>query len=164
MSGGILVAGIGNIFLGDDGFGCEVIRRIQDRPRGGDGVRVIDYGIRGMHLAYDLLDGCDALVLVDALPDRGTPGELRVFEADRESLSATGGIDVHSMDPGAMMATLSALGGTPPRTVVVGCQAGVLTEGIGLSPPVEAAVPRAVEAVASVVAMLRDDAPAAEQS
>ena len=69
----ILVAGIGNIFLGDDGFGPEVMRHVPQHVAG-PRVRVVDYGIRGMHLAYDLLDGCDALVLVDALPDRGAPG------------------------------------------------------------------------------------------
>ena len=76
-----LVAGIGNIFLGDDGLGCEVVRRLSqaDLPAG---VRVVDYGIRGLHLAYDLLDGCDRLVLVDALPERGAPGHLEVLVAD----------------------------------------------------------------------------------
>ena len=84
----ILVAGIGNIFLGDDGFGPEVIRHVpQDLadPR----VQIVDYGIRGMHLAYDLLDECEALVLVDAVPNQGAPGTVHVFEADHESLSAT---------------------------------------------------------------------------
>ena len=71
-----MVAGIGNIFLGDDGFGSEVVRRASERLAE-TGVRVVDYGIRGMHLAYDLLDDWDALVLVDALPGRGAPGTLR---------------------------------------------------------------------------------------
>jgi hydrogenase maturation protease len=153
----VLVAGIGNIFLGDDGFACEVIRYVLEHNRFGEDVRVVDYGIRGMHLAYDLLDGCAALVLVDALPATGTPGELRVFEADLESLPATGGLDVHSMDPGAVMASLRTLGGTPPRTIVVGCQVGILTEAIGLSAPVRAAVPSAAEAVESVVSALCKD-------
>ncbi|MEJ7743776.1 MAG: hydrogenase maturation protease [Nocardioidaceae bacterium] len=75
----ILVAGVGNIFLGDDGFGSEVARRLagQHLP---EEVRVTDYGIRGMHLAYDLLDGYDALVLVDAMPGRGRPGDITVLE------------------------------------------------------------------------------------
>ncbi len=80
----ILVAGIGNIFLGDDGFGPEVMRHV---PQGlaGPHVQLVDYGIRGMHLAYDLLDGCEALVLVDAIPSSGAPGTLHVFEADNEA-------------------------------------------------------------------------------
>src|SRR6476469_562478 len=86
-------------------------------------VQLVDYGIRGMHLAYDLLDGCEALVLVDAIPSRGAPGTLPVFEADHESLTATAGFDAHAMDPGAVFASLNALGGTPPYTVVIGCEA-----------------------------------------
>ena len=148
-----LVAGIGNIFLGDDGFGCEVVRRVAD-GRVPDGVRVVDYGIRGLHLAYDLLDGWDALVLIDAVPDRGCPGEIRVFEADSESQAAPAGLDAHGMDPAAVFASLRALGGTPPRTVVVGCQVADIGDGIGLSEPVRAAVPEAVRAVGSAVAML----------
>lgn len=153
----ILVAGVGNIFLGDDGVACEVIRVVRQRDCLGEDVRVVDYGIGGMHLAYDLLDDCDALVLVDALPDNGAPGEIRVFEADLQELPAAGGLEVHSVDPGAVMATLRTLGGTPPRTIVVGCQVGELTEGIGLSDAVGAAVPLAADAVRSAVSMLRKD-------
>lgn len=152
MTPRILVAGIGNIFLRDDGFGSEVVGALSIS---GDGVRVVDYGIRGMHLAYDLLDGCDALVLVDALPDRGSPGEVRVFEVDHESPAPTTGLDAHGMDPDAVFAGLRALGGTPPRTIVVGCQVHSVADGIGLSAPVRAAVPGAVRAVEQAVAMLR---------
>ena len=152
MTPRILVAGIGNIFLRDDGFGSEVVAALSIS---GDGVRVVDYGIRGMHLAYDLLDGCDALVLVDALPDRGCPGEVRVFEVDHESPAPATGLDAHGMDPAAVFAGLRALGGTPPRTIVVGCQVHSVADGIGLSGPVRAAVPGAVRAVEQAVAMLR---------
>ena len=123
-------------------------------PEQGDGVEVVDYGIRGMHLAYDLLDGCDALVLVDAVPSQGSPGTLHIFEADHESLTAAAGLDAHAMDPGAVFASLNALGGTPPRTVVIGCEAADVEEGIGLSEVVAAAVPGAVQAVQDVVADL----------
>jgi len=119
-------------------------------------VRVTDYGIRGMHLAYDLLDGWDALVLVDAIPDRGAPGTVRVFEADHETLSSQVGFDAHSMDPGAVFASLAALGGTAPRTVVIGCEVQTVADGIGLSDAVNAAVPEAVLAVQTVVTMLRE--------
>ena len=146
----ILVAGIGNIFLGDDGFGPEVMRRMPD-GFAGPNVQLVDYGIRGMHLAYDLLDGCAALVLVDAIPNQGNPGTLHVFEADHESLAATAGLDAHAMDPGAVFASLNALGGTPPYTVVIGCEVADVDENMGLSEAVEAAVPAAVEAVKSVL-------------
>jgi hydrogenase maturation protease len=149
----ILVAGIGNIFLGDDGFGPEVMRRVP-RQLAGPRVRLVDYGIRGMHLAYDLLDEWAALVLVDALPSRGAPGTLHVFEADRESLSAHTGLDAHAMDPAAVFAGLTALGGAPPYTVVVGCEVEDVEERIGLSESVAAAVPDAVHAIQDVVTRL----------
>ena len=156
----ILVAGIGNIFLGDDGFGSEVVRHVpvqQDTA----GVRVVDYGIGGMHLAYDLLEDWDALVIVDAIPSRGSPGALHVFEADHESPSATAALDGHSMDPAAVFASLKALGGRPPYTVVIGCEAGSVDDGIGLTEAVAGAVPRAIRTVAEVVAGLRARSPAA---
>jgi hydrogenase maturation protease len=162
MTARILVAGIGNIFLGDDGFGSEVVRNAeipQDDPR----VRVIDYGIRGMHLAYDLLEEWDTLVLVDAVPSRGSPGTLHVFQADYaddpaadgESDCSTAGFDAHGMDPASVFASLRALGGNPPYTVVVGCEAGSVEEGIGLTDPVAKAVPRAARAVEEIVAALQ---------
>ncbi|CAA0098252.1 Hydrogenase 2 maturation protease [Mycolicibacterium vanbaalenii] len=147
------MAGIGNIFLSDDGFGPEVLRRVA--PQLTDpAVRATDYGIRGMHLAYDLLDGYDALVLVDALPDRGAPGTLHVFEADHDTLSAATGLDAHAMDPAAVFAGLNALGGSPPYTVVIGCEVSCIEEGIGLSDVVAAAVPGAARAVEDVLAEL----------
>lgn len=121
-------------------------------------VRVVDYGIRGMHLAYDLLDGCDALVLVDAVPNRGAPGALHVFEADHEMLSTGVGLDAHAMDPAAVFASLAALGGTPPYTVVIGCEVERIDEEMGLSAAVAAAVPDAVKAIEEVVGRLVDDA------
>jgi hydrogenase maturation protease len=165
MTSRILVAGIGNIFLGDDGFGSEVVRNA-DIPQGdscgNSCVRVTDYGISGMHLAYDLLDDWDTLVLVDAVPSRGNPGTLHVFqadyEADHESGSGGVGLDGHSMDPAAVFASLRALGGSPPYTVVVGCEAGSVEEGIGLTEPVARAVPRAARAVEEIVAALQTSA------
>ncbi|WP_446222547.1 hydrogenase maturation protease [Nocardia sp. IBHARD005] len=153
MTARVLVAGIGNIFLGDDGFGPEVVRRL---PPHGETVRVVDYGIRGMHLAYDLLDPWDALVLVDAIPDRGAPGTLAVFHAEPDSTAAAQ-LDAHAMNPDAVFASVRALGGTLPPTVVVGCQVNSVDEGIGLSDPVGAAVDPAVEAVVAVLARLVTD-------
>jgi hydrogenase maturation protease len=155
MASRILIAGIGNIFLGDDGFGSEVMRHVCGRVNGTDGVRATDYGIGGMHLAYDLLEDWDALVLVDAIPNRGSPGTVHMFEADHESPDGPAGLDAHSMDPVAVFASLRALGGTPPRTIVVGCEVADVSERMGLSEPVEAAVPEALRAVDSAVALLR---------
>ena len=151
MTARILVAGIGNIFLGDDGFGPEVMRHVVGHSPSASMCRPVDYGIRGMHLAYDLLEDWRALVLVDALPDRGAPGTLHVFEADHETLSPTAGLEAHSMDPAAVFATLKALGGTPPQTIVIGCEVENIDEGMGLSAPVSAAVPRAVAALNEVL-------------
>lgn len=117
-------------------------------------VRVIDYGIRGVHLAYDLLDGVEALVLVDAVPNQGAPGTLHVFESDHETPTTEPGLDGHAMDPQAVFANLVSLGGTPPHTVVIGCEVADVNEGIGLSGAVAGAVPDAVQAVADVVADL----------
>ncbi|SOX53118.1 Putative hydrogenase maturation protease [Mycobacterium ahvazicum] len=154
MTARILVAGIGNIFLGDDGFGSEVVRNAA-LPHHNHSVRVTDYGIAGMHLAYDLLEDWDTLVLVDAVPSRGHPGTLHVFQADHDSTCTTVGFDGHSMDPAAVFASLRALGGNPPYTVVVGCEAGCVEEGIGLTEPVAKAVPRAVHAIEEIVAALQ---------
>lgn len=129
------------------------MRRVPPSLAGPD-VRLRDYGIRGVHLAYDLLDGWGSLVLVDALPGRGHPGTLHVFEADHESSSSATGLDAHAMDPAAVFASLRALGGSPPFTVVIGCEVETVADGIGLSEPVAAAVPDAVRAVHAAVARL----------
>ncbi|WP_062990592.1 hydrogenase maturation protease [Nocardia anaemiae] len=144
----VLIAGIGNIFLGDDGFGPEVVRRLPRHPDAG--VRAVDYGIRGMHLAYDLLDPWDALILVDAIPDRGTPGMVEVFGAVPDD-GDTAHLDAHAMNPAAVFAGVRALGGVLPPTVVVGCQVACVDEGIGLSTPVAAAVDAAVATIDEVL-------------
>ncbi|MCQ4117704.1 hydrogenase maturation protease [Rhodococcus tibetensis] len=148
----VLVAGVGNIFFGDDGFGPEVLRGVAARSLP-PGVRAVDFGIRGTHLAYELLDGWGALLLVDAVPNRGAPGALSAVEVQADSVPAAP-LDAHSMDPGAVFASLHALGGALPRTVVLGCQVENTEEGIGLSAPVQAAVGPAVDAVFDVVDQL----------
>jgi hydrogenase maturation protease len=155
VTGRVLVAGVGNIFLGDDGFGPEAARRLADSPLPDD-VRVVDYGIRGMHLAYDLLDGYDALVIVDAVSRGGEPGDVVVLEVGEEDLGS-GDFDAHGMEPTAMLASLGSLGGRLPRTYVVGCEPADVTEGIGLSAPVAAAVGRAVELVTGLLARDREE-------
>jgi hydrogenase maturation protease len=143
------VAGIGNLFLTDDGFGSEVARRLAQAPVP-DGVRVVDYGIRGMHLAYDLLDGYDALVVIDALPGDGSPGELSVLEVGADDLGE-GELDAHGMAPVAVLASLGQLGGSLPPTYVVGCRPADVGEGMGLTPEVAAAVGPAVTLVHEVL-------------
>jgi hydrogenase maturation protease len=155
MAARILVAGIGNIFLGDDGFGSEVLGDVADRLAGCESVRVVDYGIGGLHLAYDLLDDWEAMILVDALPNRGSPGSVHVFEADHAAPERNPALDAHAMDPATVFASLEALGGTAPRTIVVGCEVADVADGIGLSAVVRAAVPEAAAAVEAAVAMVQ---------
>lgn len=150
MSNGVLIAGIGNLFLTDDGFGSEVARRLTAAPLP-EGVKVVDYGIRGMHLAYDLLDGYDALVVVDALPGSGAAGDLTIMQVGPDDLGE-GDFDAHGMAPVAVLASLGQLGGTLPPTYVVGCQPADVGEGIGLTPAVAAAVDGAVALVHELLA------------
>ena len=146
----VLVAGIGNIFCGDDGFGPQVAYRLAEEHLP-DCVRVVDYGIRGMHLAYDLLDGYDALLLVDALPGTKQPGELTVLKVGPDHIG-TKAFDPHGMDPVAVFASLGSLGGKlPPCTLVVGCQPFDVDEGFGLSPAVSAAVESAVQLIMRII-------------
>lgn len=142
----VLVAGIGNIFLGDDGFGPEVVRRLAEEGAPPDGVRVVDYGIRGMHLAYDLLEDWDMVLLVDALPDRGAPGDLEVLRLTGDHSRETR-LDSHAMDPAAVIASLAALGGQLPLTFLVGAQLHDVEERIGLSTAATAVVAPAVAAL-----------------
>jgi hydrogenase maturation protease len=146
-----LIAGLGNVFLGDDGFGVEVIRRI-DAATLPDGVVVEDYGIRGVHLAYELLDGrYDTVVLVDAVPLDEPPGTVVLLDASQvEGAIGAGPVDAHSMSPDAVLQTLRRLGGHVERVYVVGCRPAVIEEHMGLSTPVLNAVD---EAVAVTVAL-----------
>ncbi|MFG3366803.1 hydrogenase maturation protease [Streptomyces sp. NPDC090032] len=152
-----LVAGVGNIFLGDDGFGVDTVRELATHQLP-EHVEAVDFGVRGVHLAYQLLDGYDTLVLVDATARGGDPGTLYVIEVDSPGDVAPQGavLDGHHMSPDAVLALLETLcsgtGGTPPRrTVVVGCEPASVEEGIGLSRPVAAAVPEAVRLIRGIV-------------
>jgi hydrogenase maturation protease len=144
-----MVAGIGNIFLGDDAFGVELARRliVETLP---DGVRVADYGIRGMHLAYDLLDMApDTTILLDAVARGGEPGTIYVLEirpGDVPGIEPST-VDAHGMAPEAVLALLDNLGGSAGRTLLVGCEPASTEEIIGLSTTVTAAVDRAVGVV-----------------
>jgi hydrogenase maturation protease len=153
----ILVAGIGNIFLGDDAFGSEVVRGLEGRPWA-VGVRVIDFGIRGLDLAYALCEGYDFTVLVDATPRGGQPGTLYVIEPDLSELttgaSSEALVDAHSLDPMQVLRLARSQGAAFGKIVVVGCEPGDLggEEGkLGLSEPVAAAVEEAREIVTALV-------------
>jgi hydrogenase maturation protease len=147
----VLVAGVGNLFLGDDGFGPAVIAMLGEE-RLPPAVTAVDYGIRGVHLSYDLLDGWDELILVDALPGDGPPGEVHVLAVSEDDVEAApAAVDAHGLSPVAVLGSLRALGGRLPRTVVVGCIPGTVAEGIGLSPAVAAAVGPAVRRIRALV-------------
>jgi len=150
VSGGILVAGVGNVLLGDDGFGVEVARRLAAEPLP-EGASVTDFGIRGVHLAYQLLEGYDTLILVDALARGEAPGTLYVMEPDLANLSARSLVDGHGLDPATVLGMVQVLGATVRRTIVVGCEPADITERIGLSAPVALAVDEAVRLVRRLV-------------
>ena len=167
----VLVAGIGNIFLGDDGFGVEVAQQLARRAWP-EGVTVTDFGIRGFDLAFAILDGPETVVLVDATQRGGVPGTLYVIEPDLEAAAGdgaapgheAGSLQGHLMTPDAVFALVRTLGGQPRGVLVVGCEpAGFGPEGegwMGLSDVVAAAVPEAVAMVERLVAEALAAAPA----
>ncbi|HET6693652.1 MAG TPA: hydrogenase maturation protease [Pedococcus sp.] len=154
----ILVACVGNIFKSDDGFGVEVAARLAGTGLP-SGVRLEDFGIRSVHLAYELMEGYDVLVLVDTVARQaGPPGTLYVIEPDLEALAAErlpgipqGPVDAHDLPPGGVLSLLPDLGGSVDRVLVVGCRPETLDDGIGLSPAVAAAVDPAAGLVLDVV-------------
>jgi hydrogenase maturation protease len=145
----MLVAGIGNVFLGDDAFGVEVARRLAATPMT-DGVEVLDVGIRGVHLAFQLLDGYDELLLVDAIARGDAPGTVTVIEPTVADLEPEP-LDPHRLEPGPLLASVQALGAMPPRVVLVGCEPADLDEGMGLSPVVRDALGPAVDVVRRLI-------------
>ena len=158
----LLIAGIGNIFLGDDAFGVEVVRRLIQRPMP-EGVRVVDFGIRGYDLALALLDDrLDLAILVDAAPRGEAPGTLYLIEPDwseAESSLKTTPIETHALDPVKVFRLVLTLGGRPKRVLLVGCEPTPISDEddapMTLSGPVEAVVDDAVQLVESLVAQAR---------
>jgi hydrogenase maturation protease len=153
----ILIAGIGNIFLGDDAFGVEVAKRLATRELPAN-VKVTDFGIRGYDLAYALLDGYDTTILVDACPRGDAPGTLYVIEPDLKDLGGPeeqqGAVEAHSMNPLNVLRLAASMGEPLKRVLLVGCEPGTLgpEEGqMGLSEPVEAVIDEAVRMVESIV-------------
>ena len=153
----VLVAGVGNIFLGDDAFGVEVAQRLARRPQR-DGVRVVDFGIRGLDLTYALLDGYEAVILVDAAPRGGRPGTLYVLEPEREPAGAEVAVEAHNLDPVKVLLLAESMGGRVGRLLLVGCEPAPPDEAdemrMGLSDPVRAAADEAVGLVESLVGRL----------
>lgn len=154
----ILVAGLGNIFLGDDGFGVEVARELlqRDLPAG---VQVTDFGIRGMDLVYALLDEHDAVIFVDTTQQGDRPGTLYLLEPQVE-MSGEVTLDTHGMDPVKVLKLAHVMGARPTRTYVVGCEPEFIPESddpdvhMGLSASTRAAVPEAVTMVLDLVERL----------
>lgn len=151
----ILVAGIGNIFLGDDGFGVEVVRRLAARALPTT-VRVADFGIRGFDLAYALQDGYETTILVDAYPHGQPPGTVCLVEPDLSKLGKQeqAVVETHGMNPLNVLRMVAAMNGNLKRVLLVGCEPATFggEEGVmGLSEPVEAAVDEAVRLVTTVV-------------
>jgi hydrogenase maturation protease len=163
MSPNVLVAGIGNIFLGDDAFGSEVARRLMARSWR-DNVRVVDFGIRGFDLTFALLDGYDVVILLDAVPPGGEPGTLYIIEPDLSEIDTAGrdpaAIETHGMNPMRVLGVAKSMGAQWKRILLVGCEPspgsadpdgpGVM----GLSEPVRGAVDRAVTLVDELVARI----------
>jgi hydrogenase maturation protease len=143
----LLVAGVGNVFFGDDGFGPEVARVLLGEPP--DGVKVEDFGIRGLHLAYELLNGYDHAIVIDAVPRGERPGTLYVIEPQAEVAASTP--DAHRMDLQNVFGYLRVLGGEPPPLTIVGCEPETTDPGMGLSEPVTQSVGAAVALVRRLV-------------
>lgn len=155
----ILVACVGNLWLGDDGFGGEVAKRLRGRDLPDD-LAVADFGTGGLDLAYEVMRGYEALVLVDVSRQGGEPGTLYVMDVDPDSVGGPiedgENIDPHGMEPQTVLRFVKAVGGWPGKVVVVACEPQEVDDvAIGLSDPVAAAVEGAVELVLESVEELR---------
>ena len=151
MSPRILVAGLGNMFCTDDAFGAPVVAELaqQSWP---EGVEVQDFGIRGIHLAYQLLEPYDLVVLIDAVHREGPAGTVYVVEAEPDPEPGPEvSMDAHDLGPDAVLSLVPRLGGTLGRVVVVGCEPGDIGTGIGLTPAVQDAVETAAQLVTDLV-------------
>ena len=149
----ILVAGIGNIFEGDDAFGCEVVKELAARSLP-EWVRLFDYGIRGLDLTYALMDDPDLAILIDASPRGDRPGTLYVIEPELDHRVPGELLEAHSMNPVHVLRAARALGAKPGRVLLVGCEPGDLggEDGrMGLTPPVAAAVGEAADMVEELI-------------
>ena len=162
----ILVAGVGNIFLRDDGFAAEVVKRLAAKEPC-ESVEFRDFGTGGLKLAYDLLKGYDALILIDAARRNEKPGTLFLIEPDYDQipseLTEGGPIDPHGGDTGTILRFVKGLGAWPGKVLIVGCEPSAVDDfEIGLSAPVRAAVDRAVQLVEDTIAEIMTDRMEAE--
>jgi hydrogenase maturation protease len=154
----ILIAGVGNIFLGDDAFGVVVVRQLSERQQP-TGVRIVDFGIRGLDLTYALLERYEAVIIVDAVSRGGPAGTLYVLELEPEKPGAAGVVvGGHNLDPASVLRLAAEMGSTIQRLYVVGCEPRSLHEyddmSDGLSGPVRAAVSEAILLIETLVADL----------
>lgn len=151
----VLVACVGNIFLGDDAFGVRVAERLATLKLP-EGVAVKDFGIRGYDLAYALMEDWELVILVDAVQRGGVPGTVYVIEPEPGAMDAAPAVDPHTMNPAAVLQMVSALGGSVRRMIVVGCEPATIDAdeegGMELSAPVRAAVDEAVSVIQKLIA------------
>jgi hydrogenase maturation protease len=145
----ILVAGIGNIFFADDAFGVEVAHHLSSMPLP-DGARVIDFGIRSMHLAFELTSAPDLLVVIDATSRGGVPGDLYLIDPADEAPHEES-MSPHGMDLASVFEMVRTLGSSPPRTRIVGCEPEILEEGAPMSSVVRGAIPEAIRMVLDLI-------------
>lgn len=162
MTDQVLVAGIGNIFLGDDAFGCEVVSALRNHAFPYK-VRVVDFGIRGLDLAYALLDPWEAVILIDALPRGEAAGTLYLVEPNLSSIpsavSSLPAIDAHGMDPVKVLQLAAAMGEVPSKIYILGCEpqdCGGEEGRMGLSAAVEGAIPEAIRMIDALVSRIFD--------
>jgi len=170
MNDQVLIAGIGNIFLGDDGFGCELARLLSSRSLP-TGVKVMDFGIRGFDLAFALLDPWRVVVLIDALPRGGAAGTLYLVEPDLAAIPAASSqdsVDAHSMDPVKVLQLAAMMGKVSCKIYLLGCEpedCGGEEGSMGLSPVVAAAIPEALCMIDELVARIFEkDIPAVTEN
>jgi hydrogenase maturation protease len=158
------VAGLGNIFLGDDAFGVEVLKRLSKMPMP-EAVRVLDIGIRSVHLAYELVEGgYDTVILIDSVSNGGDPGTLYVLVPEHGGgLEAPEVADGHTIQPHHVLALVRRLGGSVRRMLIVGCEPSRIDEEPGMSPPVAAAVDDAIPLVLRLIESSTVDAVARAQ-
>ena len=157
----ILVAGVGNAWMQDDGFGSEAARRLEGRELP-PGVTVMDFGSGGLDLAYEIMRGYDALVLLDVSRQGGEPGQLYVIEPDPQDYARPiedgEAINPHGMDPATVLRFVRAVGGWSGKVVIVACEPGEVEDlGLGLSPALEAAVDQAIALIDETIADLQTD-------
>jgi hydrogenase maturation protease len=153
----ILIAGIGNIFAGDDAFGVEVIRELTQHPLP-EAVFAKDFGIRSYDLAYAMMDGYSTTILVDATSRGQPPGTVYLIEPDVDAINGQTNVDAHCLNPVAVLQLVQALGGKLGKLYLVGCEPEVLdSDEIGLSPSVRAAVPQAVQMIEFLVHRLLNE-------